>query len=293
MLLQYIEDLNLNLSLNPTSTDDDSRPSERNSNTNPSAPTHTNDTNDVEASLLAELSELQSNTRPSHPSSSSPYSSSSGDISLVTLDIPCVSFARLSPRLDPIQLVYSICRDAAARPDRMRSRYIKRLTPVSVLRKTLSNGLDECCEEVLPGVFGALGDAGSADERRELDGRGERADNDNDNDNGEGRGGVPSTANTDASAAAAPPTPGWKYAIRPTIRNNSKLDRDKVIRTVAARIEGLGQGRHKVDLKGYEKLVLVDVYRNVVGMAVVGDVGELEGRLRRFNLSEIYAQARA
>lgn len=49
---------------------------------------------------------------------------------------------------------------------------------------------------------------------------------------------------------------------------------------------------HKVDLKNYEKLILVDVYRNVVGMSVVGEAREHEDQLRRFNLAEIYAEGR-
>jgi tRNA acetyltransferase TAN1 len=82
------------------------------------------------------------------------------------------------------------------------------------------------------------------------------------------------------------PSSGCKFAIRPTIRNNEKFNRDDVIRMVADKITALGNGKHSVDLKGYDKLVLVDVYRNVVGMSVVGNEFE---RLRRFNLAELHA----
>jgi tRNA acetyltransferase TAN1 len=48
-----------------------------------------------------------------------------------------------------------------------------------------------------------------------------------------------------------------KFAIRPSIRNNKELTRDDVIRTVAA-IVGPG---HKVDLQGYDLLILVEIYK--------------------------------
>jgi hypothetical protein len=49
---------------------------------------------------------------------------------------------------------------------------------------------------------------------------------------------------------------------------------------------------HKVDLKHFDKLILVEVYRNVVGMSVVGEAREFEDELKRFNLSQIYAEGR-
>jgi tRNA acetyltransferase TAN1 len=97
-----------------------------------------------------------------------------------------------------------------------------------------------------------------------------------------------------------------KFAIRPSIRNNKELTRDAVIKTVAA-IVGPG---HKVDLHGYDLLILVEIYKvcfrfvrscvlvapctpiltaadmrqNVVGMSVVGPDFE---KLKRFNLEEL------
>ena len=49
----------------------------------------------------------------------------------------------------------------------------------------------------------------------------------------------------------------WKFAIRPTIRNNKELTRDGVIKSVAAAV---GPG-HKVDLHGYDLLILVEIYK--------------------------------
>ena len=42
---------------------------------------------------------------------------------------------------------------------------------------------------------------------------------------------------------------------------------------------------HSVDLKNYDALILVDVYRNVLGMSVVGRDFD---KLKRFNLAEIW-----
>jgi len=178
-----------------------------------------------------------------------PSSAAPPQISLITLDIPCVSFVRLPPKLDPVSLVHGLCMDASHNdPSQPRSRYIKRLTPVSLIRKTLNNGIEALCDIVLRPHFEITPESGD-------------------------QGGV-------------------KYAIRPTIRNNNQIHRDEVIKVVAEKIARFGLGRHKVDLGGYEKLVFVDVYRNVVGMSVVvGGSAEYE-RLKRYNLAEIYAERR-
>ena len=96
-----------------------------------------------------------------------------------------------------------------------------------------------------------------------------------------------------------------QFAIRPSIRSNTKFKRDDVIKTVAAAV---GHD-HSVDLKNYDLLILVDVIQvscshpaptcqsarltghhsfpqNIIGMAVVGSDYD---RLKRFNLSELYA----
>ncbi|KAL1800107.1 hypothetical protein ACET3X_000449 [Alternaria dauci] len=73
---------------------------------------------------------------------------------------------------------------------------------------------------------------------------------------------------------------GKKFAIRPSIRNNKEFLRDNVIKTVAAAV---GPG-HKVDLKNYDLLILVEIYKNVLGMSVVGPDFE---KLKRFNIEEL------
>lgn len=49
----------------------------------------------------------------------------------------------------------------------------------------------------------------------------------------------------------------WQFAIRTTIRNHHAMKSDDVIKRVA---DLVGQP-HTVDLKKYDRLVLVDVYR--------------------------------
>ncbi|KAI2476020.1 THUMP domain containing protein [Pyrenophora tritici-repentis] len=73
---------------------------------------------------------------------------------------------------------------------------------------------------------------------------------------------------------------GKKFAIRPSIRNNKVFLRDNVIRTIAA----LVGPDHKVDLKGYDLLILVEIYKNVLGMSVVGRDFDT---LKRYNIDEL------
>lgn len=82
---------------------------------------------------------------------------------------------------------------------------------------------------------------------------------------------------------SAMPGEGLKFAIRPTIRNNTKIPRDELISNTAK----LVGHRHKVDLKGYDKLVLVECFKSVMGLSVVDEFDELN----KFNLTQIYEAA--
>jgi tRNA acetyltransferase TAN1 len=48
-----------------------------------------------------------------------------------------------------------------------------------------------------------------------------------------------------------------QFAIRPSLRNHNLLSRDEVIQTVA-RLVGPG---HQVDLKNYDLLITVDIFK--------------------------------
>ena len=85
-----------------------------------------------------------------------------------------------------------------------------------------------------------------------------------------------------------------KFAIRPTLRNNDKVDRNTVIPAIASQIQELGKNEHKVDLKNPDRAVLVEVYRSWIGMSVVDNTNGLRyekgyEQLKRFNIAEIYS----
>ena len=49
-----------------------------------------------------------------------------------------------------------------------------------------------------------------------------------------------------------------QYAIRPTIRNHSTLERDTVIKRIAGLINNQ---RHKVSLDSPDKVILIDIFK--------------------------------
>lgn len=203
----------------------------------------------IEAEIASELAELRGQAPADLGATSS---ATSKPMQLITLDIPCVSFLRLPAQssIDPVELVHRLCLEAADPESRQRSRYVKRLTPISCLAKTLKQGLETVCENVLPRHFG-----------------------------------------TSATGEIKSTT----FAIRPTIRENVQVDRDSVIRLVASHVQELGGQSHRVDLKNYEKGVIVEVYRGWVGMCVVDNVNSRDyqqgyEQLKRFNVAELYVK---
>lgn len=73
-----------------------------------------------------------------------------------------------------------------------------------------------------------------------------------------------------------------KFAIQVTRRNFNTLEKDDIIKTVANAV-GHDHG-HKVDLKQYDKLILIECYKNNIGMSVVSDYLKFE----KFNLQQIF-----
>lgn len=72
------------------------------------------------------------------------------------------------------------------------------------------------------------------------------------------------------------------FAIQVTRRNFNTLEKDEIIKTIANCV-GRDHG-HKVDLKKYEKLIMVECYKNNIGMSVVEDYLRYE----KFNLQQIF-----
>ncbi|KAF9976982.1 hypothetical protein BGZ73_007387 [Actinomortierella ambigua] len=77
------------------------------------------------------------------------------------------------------------------------------------------------------------------------------------------------------------------FSILPKIRHNDKVKREDLIKQLASKV-GAGQ-QHKVDLKNYDKLVLVEVIKSICFMGVVEDYE----RLKRFNLQTIFEASRS
>ncbi|OMP85956.1 hypothetical protein BK809_0002168, partial [Diplodia seriata] len=160
---------------------------------------------DVEAEIAKELEDIRK------PAKEPPFRH-------IRVDTDCIMFFKTKAPIEPVEFVRRMCEDAMASSERKTGRFIKRLTPMTLMGKAHQKGLEEVAAQ---------------------------------------------------------------FAIRPNIRNNKDLTRDQVIKTVAGAV---GPG-HSVDLKDYDLLILVDVYKGLCGMSVVGKDFE---RLKRYNLSEIY-----
>ncbi|KAI5304410.1 hypothetical protein KEM56_006529 [Ascosphaera pollenicola] len=102
------------------------------------------DEDDIEAQIRREVEELQPKN------SKAPFQA-------VKLEVPCVSFIRLDNSLDPVQIVRRLCSEAMKHPDKQRSRKIQRMTPVTLVRKVLGDGLKSLAQEVLAPHFHAGG----------------------------------------------------------------------------------------------------------------------------------------
>ncbi|KAI9666641.1 MAG: hypothetical protein M1821_004577 [Bathelium mastoideum] len=154
----------------------------------------------------------------------------------VKVDMDCVVFFKTRPPIDPVSLAHEICADAAKDRSLKRTRFVKRLSPVSLTTRATESDVDELSKEVLAPHF-----------HQENGAR--------------------------------------KFAIRPTIRNSNMLSRDGVIKQVASAV---GPG-HSVDLRGYDMLIIVEVYKGICGMSVVGSDYD---QLKRYNLAELYDPTR-
>lgn len=124
----------------------------------------------------------------------------------VKMDMQCVLFFKTRPPVEPVSFVHTICKDAAE-GHTQRARFVKRLSPMTMMGKATEDGLAKVADAVLGPVF-------HGDEN------------------------------------------GLKFAIRPTRRNHNVMKRDDIIKQIARAVGG----DHKVDLKGYDRLILVDVY---------------------------------
>lgn len=73
-----------------------------------------------------------------------------------------------------------------------------------------------------------------------------------------------------------------KFAIQVTRRNFNAIEKEDIIKLVAATV-GREHG-HTVDLKEYDKLIMVECFKNNIGMSVVSDFKRFE----KLNLQQIF-----
>ncbi|KAL8716805.1 MAG: hypothetical protein Q9225_005897 [Loekoesia sp. 1 TL-2023] len=151
----------------------------------------------------------------------------------VKIDVQCVLFFKTREPVEPVSFVHRICQDASENKTATRTRFVKRLTPMTRMGKANEKSLEEVAKAVLDPVFHEEGKT------------------------------------------------ALKFAIRPTIRNHHTMKRDDIIKRVA----DLVGNPHTVDLTHYDQLILVDVYRNILGISVVGSDFD---KLKRYNVAEIY-----
>ncbi|PYH40417.1 THUMP domain-containing protein [Aspergillus saccharolyticus JOP 1030-1] len=99
------------------------------------------DEDDIEAMIKKEVEGLKPSQAKSRP------------FQAIRMDLPCLSFIRFDKSIDPEELVHQLCLDAHAHPEKKRSRYIQRMTPVKSVRKTLSVELESFAREMLKPHF--------------------------------------------------------------------------------------------------------------------------------------------
>ena len=73
--------------------------------------------------------------------------------STVRIDIECVLFVKVRPPIDPVDFVHRICKEVVSKPGTAQTRYINRLTPMTVIGKATDKGLEEVGKTVLGEYF--------------------------------------------------------------------------------------------------------------------------------------------
>lgn len=71
----------------------------------------------------------------------------------IRMDVPCVAFIKFDKSIDPVQLVHKLCLEAQVHPEKKRGRWIQRMTPITMIKKTLSVDLEAFAREILKPHF--------------------------------------------------------------------------------------------------------------------------------------------
>lgn len=75
-------------------------------------------------------------------------------------NVQAVMFFKTRAPIEPVEFVRRICEDAMASSERKTGRFVKRLTPMTLMGKASQNGLEEVAAKVLAPHFHAEGSAG-------------------------------------------------------------------------------------------------------------------------------------
>lgn len=81
-------------------------------------------------------------------------------------------------------------------------------------------------------------------------------------------------------------TQDYRFAVEVTRRNFNSLERDDIIKKVVSEVLTGSEHQHEVDLKNYDKLILVECFKNNVGMSVVD--ADYTTKFRKYNVQQIY-----
>ncbi|KAH7586337.1 THUMP domain profile [Nakaseomyces glabratus] len=76
----------------------------------------------------------------------------------------------------------------------------------------------------------------------------------------------------------------YKFAVEVTRRNFNTMERMDIINTVVSTV--MKHGHHKVDLKNYDKVIMVECFKNNIGMSVLDN--DYSKKHKKYNLQQIY-----
>jgi tRNA acetyltransferase TAN1 len=87
--------------------------------------------------------------------------------SAVRIDIECVMFFRVQPSIDPVDLCHRIALDIFSNPDKKLTRYVNRISPMTLMGKANEKGLEEVTKAVLKPHFQLNGQEESTESEQE------------------------------------------------------------------------------------------------------------------------------
>lgn len=78
----------------------------------------------------------------------------------------------------------------------------------------------------------------------------------------------------------------YKFAVEVSRRNFNTIEKMDIINQVVSQVGKGGKYQHKVDLKNYDKLILVECFKNNIGMSVVN--ADYAKKYKKYNIQKIF-----